>query len=79
MVRVPPTVLPVVIALANAALPDESPGKLTMADLTAIRTYAEAAEWWLDEHPEAETAYERVLAKLAALLPLEADAPPPTP
>jgi hypothetical protein len=59
------------MALANAALPDDSPYKITRADVALLRkwnTYANtyyAAELTVEESVQ----WNRLIAKLAALLP----------
>jgi hypothetical protein len=65
--------LPAVMALANAALPDGDPRKITPEDLVAARVYAEERH---DERSYAEfdalyDRFEGLMAKLAALLPPE--------
>lgn len=63
--------LPMLIALANAALPDGHPGKITRADAEAAHAIATNSGSWTDENRD---IVERLAAKLFAVLPLP-DAP----
>jgi len=58
------------IALANYALPDDSPYKITQADVELIR---DSAEEFRVSWPVGERGLLAVAAKLAALLPPQAD------
>lgn len=62
---------PQAMALANAALPDDSPHKITRADVDFLRDEL-GGDWWLGdpEDPDAPRM-KRILAKLYALLPPE--------
>lgn len=66
-----PTVLHFRMAVANAGLPDDHPGKITRADAVFLRAFAEQyADEWRDGEWGGETAHLRqIVAKLAALLP----------
>jgi hypothetical protein len=57
---------PFVMALANAALPDGSPYKITRDDVEEI---GEAYEHYRDMQAPGYRAFQRLAAKLAALLP----------
>ena len=60
--------LPSLIALANHALPDGHPLKITRADVVAARRISHDSGGWTDENRD---IVERLAAKLAALLPPE--------
>jgi hypothetical protein len=62
------------MAIANAALPDDDPRKITRADVETViaGAYAATDEFPLDPDAMAlEASLHRVAAKLAALLPPE--------
>ena len=56
------------MALANHALPDGHPLKITRADVVAARRISHDSGGWTDENRD---IVERLAAKLAALLPPE--------
>ena len=71
--------IPALIALANAALPDSDPRKITRAWADDLRTAAYQAREWARECPESEWApthaladrFELMAAVLASYLPPE--------
>jgi hypothetical protein len=66
--NIQPELWPGVIALANAALPDDSPYKITRADVEACR--AAGQRTWHDPiHGEPPDVLAQLAAKLEALLP----------
>lgn len=66
-IPLPPDALPAVIALANAALPDGDPRKITRADVDVLRTAYLDTLGVSDDEPSLKP----LIAKLAALLPPE--------
>lgn len=60
-----------IIAIANASLPDDSPYKITRADVGAIESTVDVLRREFGQDDEDAEAMEIVAAKLAALLPPE--------
>jgi hypothetical protein len=70
-IGVPVSALPAVVALANAALPDDDPRKLVAADVKALNESAELIEGEY-HHSLLPSALCALAARIAALLPPEA-------